>query len=126
MVPTRAVVERPGLCAPTSLDACSLTRARGLDSWLAISPAVRWESSAPDRWKRFGAFTFLVVARAAAVLGSGDALGLLGLHEVDLANQATYYGWSPAVWRAEVVPFVTELRTELGVPATPSGIQLLG
>jgi len=38
----------------------------------------------------------------------------------------TYYGWSPAVWRAEVVPFVTELRTELGVPATPSGIQLLG
>jgi hypothetical protein len=87
---------------------------------------VRWQRAAPDRWKRFGAFTFLVVARAAAVLGSGDALGLLGLHEVDLANQATYYGWSPAVWRAEVVPFVTELRTELGVPATPSGIQLLG
>jgi hypothetical protein len=28
-----------------------------------------------------------------------------------------YYGWSPTVWRAEVIPFVAELRAEPGVAA---------
>jgi hypothetical protein len=38
----------------------------------------------------------------------------------------TYYGWPPAVWRTEVIPFVAELRAELGVPAASNGIHLLG
>jgi hypothetical protein len=37
----------------------------------------------------------------------------------------TYYGWSPAQWRDEVIPFVTELRAELGIGATPRGIHML-
>lgn len=36
------------------------------------------------------------------------------------------YGWPPDTWIRDVVPFFTDLRTQLGIPQPPHGVTLLG
>jgi hypothetical protein len=68
---------------------------------------------------------------SAAVAMDGRMLVTMAFSAVTALTMAidrgiTYYGWSPAVWQAKVIPLVAELRAELGVTAAPRGVQLLG
>lgn len=63
-----------------------------------------------------------VTAQALLTLG----LASVGALSVAMDRCAALYGWPVEPWQRDVVPFLSDVRTKLGVGPEPSGVVLLG